>query len=122
MTIHSMYQLLIAIAMLIIGNLLNVDIAVVITLVSSISVLSIIVIFIISGLLCGRRLSKRPTISQSSVCEDGLTEDTSPTGPVYKNSTSLTNDFKAKEHCDNEKSNIDLNTNISYAPLPIVTK
>ena len=118
MTIHLMYQLLIVIAMLIIGNLLNVDIAVVITVVSSISVLSIIVIFII----CGHHLSKRPTISQSSVCENGLTEDTSPTGPVYENLTSLTNDFKARKRCDNEKSNIDLSTNISYAPLPIVTK
>lgn len=122
MIIHLMYQLLIVIAMLIIGSLLNVDIAVVITLVSSVSVLSIIVIFIICGLLCGHRLSKRPTISQSSVCEDGLTADTSPTGPVYENLTSLTNDFKAEKHCDNEKSNINLNTNMSYAPLPIVTK
>ena len=94
----------------------EVDIAVAITLVSSVSVLSIIVIFIICGLLCGHCLSKRPTISQSSVCEDGLTADTSPIGPVYENLTSLTNDFKAKKYCDNEKSNIDLNTNISYGP------
>jgi hypothetical protein len=97
---------------------------VIIALVSSISVFvlcSIILIFI-CGLLCGRHLSKKPTIPQLSEEEmiEGIQLGPDPipsSGPVYGNLTS-----KSNQHCDNDKSNFDLNTNVSYGPLSIFTK
>ena len=120
--INFVYITLYPCALLFSGKLLSTNIIIVIVSSTSIFVLcSITIIFIfICGFLCGRHFSKKPTISQSR--EEGITEDiqlgpSSPSGPVYENIAS-----EAVEHCDNDESNVDLNTNVSYGPLSIFTK
>ena len=96
---------------------------VIIAVVSSTSVFvlcSITILIFICGFLCGHYFSKKPTLSKSK--EEGMTEDIQlglnpPSGPVYENLAS-----KAIEHCDNDKPNFDLNTNVSYGPLSQFTK
>ena len=103
------------------GELLSTDVIIAVVSSTSVFVLCSITIFIfICGFLCGRHFSKKPTTSQSR--EEGITEDiqlgpSSPSGPVYENIAS-----EAIEHCDNDESNVDLNTNVSYGPLSIFTK
>lgn len=120
--IHDLYPCILLL-LLCSGELLSTD--VIIAVVSStsvfiISLCSITIFIFICGFLCGRHFSKKPTTSQSR--EEELTEGiqlgpSSPSGPVYENIAS-----EAIEHCDNDESNVDLNTNVSYGPLSIFTK
>ena len=99
-----------------IGSMLSFDAIIALTSSTSAFALSSIFIFIV-GLLCGHYLWKRPATQQP--CEDRVTmTDNIKVGPapVYENLT-----IKAIKH-EESPADFELKSNISYGPLPIVTK